>query len=209
MNCILYPGETGIVAFTSEADRPEVNPDLPKDEILSDHPPQQGTRLIDYQAFFRRWKDLKQQYPFDQEYYGYPEDLYEGYHPAAENLSFRIEGARIIVEFGVDVDLPSFGGHFTASWMVLYDIQGKIINILFSDPTYCMGVGCFDSRMYHLFGVGSNSHVARDPTISPNVYTDWWKPIIEMTEEQLQQVDHIRVLNELQNYSMCIDPLSP
>jgi hypothetical protein len=209
MNCIIYPGETGVVAFNTRAVCPN-NTYCPRtEEIITEPLHQEGTRLIGYEAFYRRWADLKRQYPFDREYNGYPEELYEGYHPAVENISYRMEGERIVLEFDVDIIFPAYGHHDTASWMILYDAEGKIINILFADPIYCEGVGCFISRTYHLFGIGSNLYIDRRPTVAPDVFTDWWKPIMELTEEQLQLVDHIRVLNELQNFSMCSNPLSP
>jgi hypothetical protein len=209
MNCILYPGEKGIVAFFSRSVEIISDNTMPGGgEVLSEPIQQQGTQLIGYQALFRPWKDLRQQYPFNEPVYGYPDELKNSYHPEAENFTYRLEGNRIIVEFDVNVQKPEYGGHYASSWMILYDKDENIINILQTVPLYCKGVGCFKNRMYHLFGIGSNSYVKDDPTVAPDVYTDYWKPLVEIDNEQLQLIDHIRVLNELQNYSMCIDPLS-
>jgi hypothetical protein len=205
MNCILFPGETGVIAFSSRA--LEMDKYTVLYEPIESPLPFIGARLIGYQASFRHWKDLKQQYPFNKKSYGYPEELENYNHPEAENLTFEVNDAQIFIEFDIDIVFPSYGSYDGLSWIILYDSSDRIVNVLFTRPIYCDGVGCFTARKYHLFGVGSNSRVSREPIIAPGQFTDWWEPVMELLAEQLQRVDHIRVLNELQNSSMCSKPL--
>jgi hypothetical protein len=205
INCILLPGETGIIAFGSRAI--DIGKYTILRESIADPLLFTGARLIGYEPLFRSWKDLKQQYPFSEKAYGYPGELEYLFHPEAINLSFWIDGGQFFIEYDIELVFPPYGTYSGLSWIILYDSSDRIINVLFTRPIYCEGVGCFISGTYHLFGIGSNAHVPRDPTAAPGQFTDWWRPVMELTAEQLQRVDHIRLFSELQNWSMCMKPL--
>jgi hypothetical protein len=204
MNCILYPGEKGVVGFTSVAESPEKGQDLPNDEILSEYPAQQGTRLLGYQAIFRQWEDLRQQYPFNEPVKGYSDELFTGYHPAANNLQYSIIEGKIIFDFDVTIKLPKYGSNYDLSWLLLYDSLGRIINILFTRDIFCDETYCLGQEEYQIHGIGSNNRITSD--MDGN--THWWKPLIEITDGQLERIDHIRVVNEIMNASICMNPLS-
>jgi hypothetical protein len=201
MNCMLFPGETGVIMFSSRtggmSDYTKTVDDI--EGPLS----QRGVRLIGYQGASRYWRDLKELFPFNKPSYGYP-DMLENYnHPEAENLVFRIDGARIFIEYEIEIRFPDYGSYDPFSWIILYDSSDRIVNILRTRPIYCEGVGCWDPKRYHLFGIGSNSQVSREPATASAQFTDWWKPFAELTADQLRSVDRIRVLNEIQNEAMC------
>jgi hypothetical protein len=200
MNCILYPDETGILVFTTwntcdDRTCPR------KDEISQEPPGQLGTRLIGYQATPRRWEDLRNLYPFNQAYYHYPEKLDEYAHPEAQNLTYRIDGSKIIIEYDTDLDLPTFGD-VDVAWLILYDGDGIIINVLYSHDNFCNQKSCLGLDRYHVKGIGSNSRPMLQ-SATPGVYPTWWRPLFDLTDDQLKQVNSIRVFTELQDWNIC------
>jgi hypothetical protein len=208
-NCILFPGETGIIGFGSMAHEPFGSTDPERTYEIPGPLEYQGTRLYEYQAFFRRWKDLKLEYPFNQSYYDYPEVLVNDYHPKAENLTFRIDGAMILFDYDVRIVLPPYGSPDDTAWLILFDKNDNIINIFYTHDPFCIGGRyCMQFEKYHVHGVGSNSRVSANKDKPTEVQNQWWKPLIETTEARLQRVDHIQVLNEIRNSSMCSIPLA-
>jgi hypothetical protein len=204
MNCILYPGETGVVTF----DLSQICLELggcqgPAGEDLTSPPKQLGYQLIGYQGLYRRWEDLKDKYPFKREY---PAELDKRYQPLADNLVYSIRYSEISINFDIKLFIPKYVTLFyESSWIVLYDNGGQIINILYSRLTSYMTE--YLSGIYHIYGVGTGSNLPLTQWTTPDVYTQRWKPMIYLTPEDLQRVDHIRVLNETQDDEICIKPL--
>jgi hypothetical protein len=206
MPCILYPGETGVLTFNlGQVCIESHGCEGGIIDELSTPPKQLGYRLNGYKAFPRRWEDLKGISPFT-EYY--PVQLDDRINTQALNLTYRIQGLEIIVEFDVDAYVPIYAGVMNPSaWIVLFGKQGDILDILTGFPTYCEGVGCFDSKRYHLYGVGNNSGVLTNKSATPGVYIDWFHPVVKLTPEILQQVDHIQVFNEIGDGNLCEDKI--
>jgi hypothetical protein len=201
MNCILYPGEAGILAFntwgtcTMEKDCPR------KDEISQEPPGQLGTRLTGYQGTPWLWKDLRNLLLLSFHYH-YPEQLDQYAHPEAQNLTYRIDGSQIIIEYDTDVNLPSFGD-VDVAWLILYGGDGKIINVLYSRDNFCTKKSCLGLDRYHVTGIGSNGRPALEQSATPGVNTTWWRPLFDLTDDQLKQVNSIRVFTELQDWNIC------
>jgi hypothetical protein len=196
-NCFLYPGEIGVIAFL-------FNPHRKSEEEASSMPYGPGYRLVSYQGHYRRMEDLKKKSRFED----YPEKLYDGFHPPAENLAFSIQGSEIFLNFDVGIYVPDYvalAGTQIPSWVVLYDKQGGIINILLSDPDWCTGYMCFKENTYHLYGVGSDGW--SQAWVTPGAMASYWEPMTHLTAEDLQRVDHIRVLTEIEDDVLCLDPI--
>jgi hypothetical protein len=159
-----------------------------------------GTRLTGYQGTPRLWNDVRDlllSYG-----YHYPEQLDEYSHPEAQNLTFRIDGAKIFIEYDTDIDLPTLGD-VDVAWLILYDYDGKIINVLYSHDNFCTKISCLGLDRYHVKGIGSNSRPALEQSATPGVNTTWWRPLFDLTEDQLKQVDRIQVFTELQDWNIC------
>jgi hypothetical protein len=197
INCILYPEETGVISF-------QIETKILKEERAASLPYGPGIRLLSYQSHYRRMEDLKTKALFEE----YPDELYEGFHPLAENLAYSIRGSAIFLNFDIGIYVPDYvalAGTQIPSWVVLYDKQGDIINILLSDPDWCTGYMCFKENTYHLYGIGSESW--SQAWVTPGAMASYWEPMTHLTAEDLQRVDHIRVLTEIEDRKLCLYPI--
>jgi hypothetical protein len=204
MNCILYPGETGVVTF----DLSQICIGLSgcKNQLMEDltNPPKQlGYQLIGYQGLYWRWEDLKDKYPFKRDY---PAELDGRYHPQIKNLSYRVEDSYIFIEFDAEIYIPAYmRGTREPSWIILYDHAGRIINILNTNTDIFQTR--YESGVYHIYGVGRNDMALPKQWVTPDIHTQWWRPMIELAPEDMQRVDHIRILFEIDNVDICINPI--
>jgi hypothetical protein len=204
MNCILYPGETGVVTF----DLSQICLELggcqgPAGEDLTSPPKQLGNQLIGYQGLYRRWEDLKDKYPFKRDY---PAELDGRYHPQITNLLYRVEDSYLFIEFDAEIYIPAYmRGTSEPSWIILYDHAGRILNILHTNTDIFQNR--YETGMYHIYGVGRNDKALSEQWVTPEIHTQWWRPMIELTQEDMRRVDHIRVVFEIDNVDICINPI--
>jgi hypothetical protein len=197
MNCILYPGESGVIAFPILGNLNDCA-GCTIEEQIPNPPTETGFHLVSYQSFFWRWDDLKRYHIYDD----YPAEFDSRYHPAAENLSYSINGTAIIINFDVNVFLPeSYKGQDFQSWIVLLDKENKILNILYTDPILAYYPNPLISGSYHIAGVGSEHWSSIWNNLANNV--QWWKPKGKLTTEMMERVDHIRVLFEVVDENIC------
>jgi hypothetical protein len=204
MNCLLYPGDGGVVIINL-SQICDSKSSVCKGEELNAPPTQLGYQLTGYQGFYKRWEEIKNLYPFNW----HPGDLYGKFHPEVRNLVYTIEGNEIIIDFDIEYVIPEY--LYTSatehSWIILYGKNGEIVNILDYETPICATPGCGVSGNYHFYGVGSNSNPMGTKWEKPGVITQWWRPAFMLTEEDLDRVDHIRVLFEIQSKSLCINPI--
>jgi hypothetical protein len=197
MNCILYPGEKGVIAF-------DIGPVLSRCEGCATReripapPVKTGYDLIRYESFFFKWEELRDHSIYSE----YPAEFGSHYHPSADNLTYRIEGSAIFINFDTNLLLPIYmrGWNFV-SWIILYDSNGSIVNILYSLTIPVDGPST--SGNYHIVGVGSEQWSSSWNSLGDIV--QWWKPKSELTADALQRVDHIRVLFEINDSFICGD----
>jgi hypothetical protein len=201
-NSILFPGETGVIAFYMGTTCVDTSACPQTHDDLDSPPEQRGARLVSYQSYPQSWENWLEWYPYLISDDGYPQELKNVYHPETENLTFRIEEAEIYVEFDVSVEWPLYGRYGTYSWMVLYDQYSKIINVLYTDKLFCDGKHCYKLDHFTINGVGSNSEPDLDQGKAPEVIEKWWKPIFPLTAEDARRVEHIRIINELQDLNI-------
>jgi hypothetical protein len=169
-----------------------------------------GYRLIGSKGLYRRWEDIKDKYWFFSKY---PAKLDERYHPQAENISYHFEnapfgdGSAILLIFDTDIYYPSYTrGFHPSSWIILYDKEGRIRNILNNNITFCDYYNCLVPGRYHVYGFGGD-YILSKMWVTPDVINQWWKPVIKLTTEDINIVDHIRVFNEIQDDDLCTQPL--
>ncbi|MBN2084212.1 MAG: hypothetical protein JW748_03240 [Anaerolineales bacterium] len=199
MSCVLYPGETGVLVVSINSLYGDSSNDYSSSE-LSVPPNQLGYQLNGYQGFYKRWEEIEGFYPFRE----HPDNFYANYHPQVENLEYLIEGEEIVIDYDVDYIVPDYlHDHDSHSWIVLYDNDGEILNILnYKTPT-CTTMFCDPTGYKHLRGVGSNEDPTGGKWDKSDSFTQWWRPAIKLNEQDLMQVDHIRVLFEIQRRFMC------
>ncbi len=210
MNCILYPGETGVIAFDFNPLCSDINNCKGEGENLSGPPSQMGYRLINYEAFSKRWEEL---YQFPYINHNYPPTFYDGYHLLVENIEYEIRPSEVnpdhvamFFNFDVEYYSPTYqrAGR-TPIWIVLYDSDHQIINILINGWVgFCNTVGCLENRKYHVYGVACNRGECNfEQWETPDQMMDYFTPIAEMTAENLRRVDHIRIVAENQDEELC------
>jgi hypothetical protein len=202
MNCILYPHETGVLMS-------DPNPEYEKDEKVDAVPYGAGKRVLSYEGVYRRWEEFRELRYFND----FPDVLGDFYHPQVENLEYTIEisdvilkGAAILINFDAIVALPPYGtGEYVPAWIVLYDHEGRIINILFnSNIQVCLVYGCPLTDRIHVYGAGCNRGMCLFANwAEPDQNLKWFEPIIRITPEDMRRVDHIRALVEIQDADMC------
>jgi hypothetical protein len=125
--------------------------------------------------------------------YSVDPDLPLDYHPQAENLVFETKNG--ILNFDYDVQVPnpdSWGYTQLISYIVLVDRQAKIINVLRKD---IVEFGGFEhGKLFHVHGTTATSS------------TDGQHRFVQtrkLTQEMIEQVDHIEVLNEFEAAFTC------
>jgi hypothetical protein len=199
MNCVLYPGEVGIIAFdiTNLCSGDSKNC-VGKKEELTTPPPQLGYRLNDYNANYRNWKEIYNIYP-----YTYKPELFGQYHPAQENLTYEIRGASLVIDYDMNLVVRSMEDLYQQeSWVILYDAGGKIINVLYTGLIFVnTPYKKFESGRYHIYGIGS-SEMQKQWEI-PGIDNQWWKPYAILTAEDLSRVARIRVFDEISDSHIC------
>jgi hypothetical protein len=109
MNCILYPGEVGIIAFdiSNLCDSDSKNC-VGKREKLATPPEQLGYRLNDYEAYYRSWEEIYNIYPHD-----YEPELFGQYHTSPENLRYELRDTSIIINYDMNLVLPDGKRHLS------------------------------------------------------------------------------------------------
>jgi hypothetical protein len=206
MNCILFPKETGVVLSHTNSACDEC--------IQSENVPavtQLGYRLISSEGIFHRWEEFKTLELFRD----YPSDLDERFHPQVQNLEYdiqiikeMIEGSAILFNFDIELFLPEYiHGAFFPSWAILYDKDGRIINVLYVDNiNFCNNVQCLKSGKFHVFGAGCNKGKCLFANwATPDQLIQWYQPEVEITTEDLQRVDHVRMIVEIADWDICVD----
>jgi len=175
MNCFLFPGEEGVVFF-------DINyTDAPDDE--------RGHFIEKYDGPIGLW------YSYES-YYETNPNIPSAYRIPAENIYFR--KVEDVVEFGFDVDLSEKHIFYTgliyahSAWVLLYDKDGKIINIYYRWINDYPG---YDGK--------SQAHIAsRTGLVNTNDY--YFRPLIKnMTPEMVERTDHIEVMTEIEEAPIC------
>jgi hypothetical protein len=193
MNCILYPGETGVITVDSIQARCEQQDSCySNDSIKKEPPPFLGSRLLGYESFYKRFEDL------GEDYERRLKAIEKMYHPEIRNFVYNIEGSYIRFEFDVtipmELDLKGEGFSFP-TWMILYDDANRIIDILYYE---------YDWGTIHL-GENHEKGYSGVKQIYGNTAEEWWDPRANWTQEDMQRIDHIKLFLEIENVDVCVD----
>jgi hypothetical protein len=174
MNCILYPGEEGVIAigigpFAGASERTLY-------EYTKDYKGPLGI-WYSYQSFY----DTKSNLP-------------AGFHYKAENVTMQKEDWGIIFDF----DLNILNNHLyhglyydNPTWVIIYDKDGKIIDIFYKDLTLYPGYDI--GKLFHVHF--STAYAIQNP--------EYFKPFMEVTPEITARADHIEVFSELNESPVC------
>ncbi|MBN1438552.1 MAG: hypothetical protein JW929_04005 [Anaerolineales bacterium] len=202
MNCLLYPGETGVAMFSISLECSDRNICKVESEELSGPPPQLGMRLISYEAFYRSWE-----YIYEvgvRKGYKYSPEIHPGYHPPAENLEYEIRGENMVINYDLEIALPDLRtAYLDPSWIILYDEAGKIINILRTDLRF-EKTSRFAGKI-HIYGIGGAE--IQMPWETPTIDNQWWEPMADLSEADWGRISRIRVFNELADFNFCYKDL--
>jgi hypothetical protein len=210
LNCIIYPGEVGILAFDFNICSTKENC-VGEGEKLSEPPKQLGYRLLNYESYPKRWYDFLH-FPYIKSHY--PSELDKGYHLKVDNLTYETQVIEEQMDWGVmffDFDvafyMPAYQrGARTPIWIILYDMEGRIVNVMRNSwVQYCGTYGCLESgNTYHISGAACNkTYCLWEDWKKKNPDIQWFEPIAKLTIESMNRVDHIRVLAEDQDDEMC------
>jgi hypothetical protein len=200
MNCILYPGETGVISFNiSNLCASDSKNCLGPWGKMESPPVQLGYRLNSYEGYYRSWDEIYKIYP-DK----YKPEIFGQYHPAHDNLTYEIRGANLIINYDMNLILPDISTLYQQeSWIILYDKDGKIINVLYTDLNFIHAN--FKSGRYHIYGIGGSEMPKQWET--PAIDNQWWQPQAILTAEDLSRVARIRVFDEMSDGGFCSFPL--
>ncbi len=194
MSCILYPGETGVISRNlygfCPSDTCYVTTPAPSEPVKGE-----VWKLRSYTSHYKRWEDMKDNFP--------PEwsPLFTGFHPSVENINYNLTGDGYIhVTFDVNVKFPQYTRSVfeVVSWIVLYDNQNHIFNILYNPLALPPPIQELKSGKYHVDGIGKDKWCVTTSTANQCWYTE-----VMMTPESLQRLDHIRVFAELEDIEIC------
>jgi hypothetical protein len=174
MNCILYPGEEGVLAFKFSS-RGHVQ------DIKSEH-------MTTYNGPLGVWYTYTSSYDTKS-------DLPKGFHYKVENLTFQDKDGVIVFDF--DLYIPNDHlypdwNYLHPIWVIFYDKDGKIIDILQKDLVH----------YYPGYYVGKTLHI-HSSTGMTNQQPEYFDPTIDLTSEMAAQVDHLEVLSELNEEPVC------
>ena len=176
MNCILYPGEEGVFNFSTKSNRGIGGYIL--DERLDEYNGPLGF-WYSYESFYHTRSGLRS-------------DL----HPKAENINFKKDQAALEFEYDV-VNIPQVENqnHYATlySWLILYDKEGRIINILYKSLNEMEGLHW-----------GGDFHVSSSTVFTIGQGKWYFKPSVEMTQELIDRVDRVDILNEFVEDDICI-----
>jgi hypothetical protein len=172
MNCILYPGDEGVFYYETISNR--------TDYLLDE-------TVKEYNGPLGIW------YTYESYYHTEPNlPLY--YHPKTENIVFSKENGELIFDYDI-VDMPNLLNPSNVSrvysWLILYDRNGKIINILKKWLAEMPGLT-----------YGGTFHVHSETGVSPNEMA-YFHPVYKLTPEMIENVDHLEVLNEFEEMDTC------
>jgi hypothetical protein len=174
MNCILYPGEEGVIAFRF-SNLGHVN-------------------MKTYDQTPKYTGSLGVWYTYTSSYDTKP-DLPARFHYKAENLTFQDKDGAIVFDF--DLFIPNDHlypdwNYLHPTWVIFYDKDGKIIDILQKDLVH----------YYPGYYVGKTLHI-HTSTGYTNQQPEYFDPTIKLTSEIAAQVDHFEVLSELNEEPVC------
>jgi hypothetical protein len=173
MSCLLYPNEEGIIFFRT--------PSIDAEEILYEEMEEHRGPLgiwFTYEGFF----DTVEGIP-----------LY--YHPKTANLVFTKEPGILRFDYDI-VDMPNLidMSHVSQviSWLFLYNKDGKIINLLMKRLSEMPGLTYGGTFHIH----ASTKEFVYDPL-------KHFLSAVELTNEMIDQVDHIEVFTEFRESPYC------
>jgi hypothetical protein len=127
MNCFLYPGDIGVIMFTTPAET--TSRDF---HWVEQHDGPSGLWLLSYESFYKVKPDLRLDW-----------------HPKAENLEYSIKDGALVFDYDIFVPTGKKGIFATLkSWTILIDKNEKIINILYKNLE-TMG-GMINGKTYHV-----------------------------------------------------------
>jgi hypothetical protein len=179
MNCVLYPGENGAIAFGKRGYGQKPEGYYEEWDELSIIPPQLG--------FF---------YRYESNYITDP-DLEKTFHPKAENISFHIENNYIYFEFDVDMpfaeelDLRKQRLNIPA-WVKVYDVQGRLMDVINNNLDLVDYLQL--NSMNHISGF---TKLTGEPTFDDTREHDHlWRNHIYIKEKDLALINRIEVLVE-------------
>jgi hypothetical protein len=206
MNCIIYPGETGIIAFSFNLCSGTGNC-VGEWEELSAPPAQLGYRLLNYETYPKRWEEFRQ-FPMIKSRYPVPFD--DNYHMQINSLMYQKELRAMLFDFDLSFYYGSYqsGAHLPV-WIILFDKEGRIINVATNEwiNIPCEGFGCATSgTSYHISGAVCNwDQCMWDAWKKEDPKIQWFKPIADLTVDEVNKVDRVRLLAENQDKRICID----
>jgi hypothetical protein len=180
-NCIIYPREEGVILF-----------DL---SYMIQMEGYASTRIQtdDFSGpigFF---------YSYRSQYRTSP-DLDRKYHPKAENVIYSINASSLIFEFDVFIPRPrNYKWPPIIAWLIMYDNQGNILNVLYTDLGIYFSVGHPYNETLHI-----QSKMPPDQSVEFR-----WGYDMPVTIGQLQRLDHIEILVELQEEGICYAEIYP
>jgi hypothetical protein len=211
LNCILYPGEVGIIAFDFNLCSSEVN--CPGEwENLPEPPLQLGYQLLNYDTYPKRWEDYLN---FRYIKADYPSTFDPNFHLKVENNSYESEIIDEQADWGAmffDFDIDFYYAEYQRSahlpvWLILYDKEGHIINVALNNwVDLCEGYGCAESgQTYHISGAVCNQKQCLwEDWEETKPALQWFKPIAKLTVDGISRVDRVRILAENQDDGICI-----
>jgi hypothetical protein len=212
MNCIIYPRETGIIAtdFTYCEDTDDC---VEKHSTSDVPPPQLGYRLINYEAYPKRWEDFLK-FPYIKS--NYPSELDKGYHLKVDNLTYETQVIEEQMDWGVmffKFDVTYYQPVYQRAshapiWIILYDKEGRIVNVMRNSwVDFCRTSGCAKSgTSYHISGAACNrTYCLWEDWKKKNPDIQWFEPIAKLTIDEMDRVDHFRILAENQDVNICIN----
>jgi hypothetical protein len=181
-NCILYPREEGVIWYRrSLLDR--LDGYTSSREELSKYDGKLGIT-----------------YSYTSTFIASP-DLPTTYHPKAENVEYRIEDGNIFFEYDINVPAPKNKEKekgMVMGFLIMYDKDGNIINVLYSDIRDFLPYEDRYDRLVHMQGQSPYGDVPVR-----------WPDFLDITKENLQMVDHIEMLFEVQYEGICFDKRYP
>ncbi|MBN1438550.1 MAG: hypothetical protein JW929_03995 [Anaerolineales bacterium] len=204
MNCVLYPGEVGVIAFDLSNYCSGGQSNCPGEwGELDTPPPHLGYRINNYEAFYLRWDEIYEKLSWR----GYSPTIYEGYHPLPEKVKYEIRGSIMAIRFDSKNIPPGveYQPFYTfPSWIILYDIEGKIINVLYEKLRYATG-----ENQYYGIGIEHPSFAGKTPMAeyqwweTPDIENQIWESYAYLGEEELGRVARVRIFNEISDYTFC------
>jgi hypothetical protein len=210
INCYLFPGETGVVSVDLNSICTDPRGCRMIDEGKSLTPPLGvGHQLVEIDGRYRLWKDFPGKWRFEN----YPQEFETRLQPKVENLEYEIKysnestaGPEFLLSFDVDYFQPKYvTSNYTSVWVMLYDSQGSIINVLYNgNLQYCYGQDCLQNGKYHISGLTCNrGKCPQNVSSESEPLMEIFSPKVVMTDDDLRRVDHIRALFEIQPSEIC------